>query len=342
MSQVMNDLELIDFVSNRFKDYLQNIPVKNYFSITKKYRYKGHRVFNYDLFNLAYPPENQNTTTIYFWECSLFIEELLEFFGSKFSIQVKQQKIRTYCNILNITKDRFTEGFNQCRYSDRRLLIDRFFGLIGLIIFQKFAPNRHYSDNEKLEDLGYKSFFSITDRLWEEFGQDYKLGKVEQNKKPVISNDVDLLSLQPTVHGLFAQFLNRNKPDFPTNFFISSDLDVFKLQEDLISKEECTFLWAVDELLLKFLKLINVSSPKLKLKALRIKIKYRPPHELSPDYYSEIILASKFYEMFGLLALHSTGIYLLDAREKNNLNSKQVQEIGKICFTTFLDYLRTK
>lgn len=337
------DTQVIDFVINSFSNYAATKTIKDHFSIVKKYKYKGHKVLPYDLFHLAYPPENQNTETIYLWECSLFIEELLEFFNIKFPIQAKQQKIKNYCSFLNITRDRLTEK-SEGKFSDRKILIDRFFGLVGFVVFQQFAPNSNYPKNKDLEDLGYKCFFQITDTLWEEFGEIYKTGNLKQTKKPTL-NVASYDLKQPTVHGLFAQFLHRNKPDFLTNYFVENagyQFDIFKMYQDLVSKEECTFLWAADDVLLRLIKLTNFHSPKQKLRALKIKIKYRPPHEFSPDYYSEIIQASRFYEMFGFLALHITGIHHLDARENNKFNPKQVQEIGKICFTTFLDYLKTK
>lgn len=335
--------QVIDFVIASFSNYAATKSIESSFSIVKKYKYKGHKVLPYDLFHLAYPPENQNTETIYLWECSLFLEELLEFFDTKFAIQAKQQKIKNYCTFLNIPRDRFTEK-SEGSYSDRKILIDRFFGLVGFIIFQQFAPNSKYPKNKDLEDLGYKCFFQITDRLWKEFAGLYKTGNLKQTKKQVFKSEHFTLE-QLTVHGLFAQYLNKNKPDFPISYFVENpgcEFNIFKLAQDLFSKEQSTFLWAVDEVLLKLLKLTNYPSPKLKLRALKVKTKYHPPHELSSDYYSEIIQASRFYEMFGFFAFHLTGVLPLDARENNKLIPKQVQEIGKVCFTTFIDYLKTK
>lgn len=87
--------QVIDFVIASFSNYAATKSIESYFSIVKKYKYKGHKVLPYDLFHLAYPPENQNTETIYLWECSLFLEELLEFLILSSLFKLNSRKSRT-------------------------------------------------------------------------------------------------------------------------------------------------------------------------------------------------------------------------------------------------------
>lgn len=336
-------MKIIGYIVEDFEKYTKVKEIKNNFTVAKKYRYKGRKIVPYDVFKIAYQIEE--TKEIYMWECSIFLQELLEFFEVDYVLQVKQQKIKNYCKRVGITYENFTV-VNEGKFSERKVKLDRFYGLIGFIIFQQFSPTSEYPANNDFEALGYQIFYLITDALMKEFGGEYRTGTLRQQRrfKNQKQEKIDFIDFAE-IPEMFKKFLEQNKPKFHTEYFVESanaQLNIFKIQEDLISREEATFLWAVDDVLSKLLKLSNPQSLKTKLKSLKSKCDYTyTPHELKREYYSEIILANKFYELMATLALHLTNTVLLDARVKRKFDKSQLETMGKECFKVFLDYVKT-
>lgn len=125
---------------------------------------KYRTVFEYDVQGIALHVKGR--TTLFKWEVSTFISQLLSFYGHKYTAQKLNERLETVCLILGISKRDFYGGV--VSQSPKGVcLACNFLTLLGMCVYHEIvnSSTRGNTRVELLQEIGRRSFEILVKEL---------------------------------------------------------------------------------------------------------------------------------------------------------------------------------